>query len=188
MLLSLHGIWLFSTGCQMLCVNKGRDTLTFGMVLSFFREDLLLLLRQLGQREAHLVQSRVKAVHTWALVFVTAHVFPGCSFLGFPAYISFLELPWQICTPWVVQNNREIIYLFTVWRPGVQNLGVRRVGCFWKALGEGVFLVHGACQQPLALQLCRSRRGLCLHMAFFPLCPCPSVSPPLLRRTPVVSD
>ena len=67
----------------MLCVNKGRDTLTFGMVLSFFREDLLLLLRQLGQREAHLVQSRVKAVHTWALVFVTAHVFPGCRFWGF---------------------------------------------------------------------------------------------------------
>lgn len=117
----------------MLCVNKGRDTLKFGMVLSFFREGLLLLLRQLGQRETHLVQSRVKPVHTWALVFMMAHVFPGCSFLGFPAYISLPELPWQICTLWVVQDHREIIYLFTAWRPGVQNLGVLRVasGRFW---------------------------------------------------------
>ena len=67
----------------MLCVNKGRDTLKFGMVLSFFREGLLLLLRQLGQRETHLVQSRVKPVHTWALVFMTAHVFQGVVFWGF---------------------------------------------------------------------------------------------------------
>lgn len=38
---------------------------------------------------------------------MTAHAFPGCSFLGFPAYISFLELPWQICTPWVVHQQRD---------------------------------------------------------------------------------
>lgn len=165
-------------------MNKGRDTLKFGMVLSFFREGLLLLLRQLGQRETHLVQSRVKPVHTWALVFVTAHVFPGCSFLGFPAYISFPELPWQICIPWVVQDHREIIYRFTAWRPRVQNLGVLRVGCFWKVLGEGMFLARSACRQPL----CHSRCHVSLHVALFPSCPCPSVSPPLLRWTPVVSD
>ena len=60
-------------------------------------------------------------------------------------------------------TNRGIIYLFTVWRPGVQNLGVCRVGRFWKALGEGVFLALGACQQPLALQLCCSHRGVSSH-------------------------
>ena len=63
-LLSLYSIWLFLTKCQMLCVNKSRDTLKFGVVFSSFREDLLLLLRQLGQREIHLVQSGIKPVHT----------------------------------------------------------------------------------------------------------------------------
>lgn len=130
-----------------MCMNKSRDTLKFGMVFSFSREDLLLLLRQLGQGEIHLV--RIKLVHTWALVFVMACVFPGCSFLGFPAYISFLELPWQICTPCMVQNNRERISLLTVWRPGVQNLGVSRIGSFCKALREGVFLARGVGQQSL---------------------------------------
>lgn len=69
--------------------------------------------------------------------------------MGFSAYISFLELPWQICTPCVVQNKRERISLLTVWRPGVQNLGVSRVGSLCKALREGVFLAWGAGQQSL---------------------------------------
>ena len=76
--------------------------------------------------------------------------------MGFPAYISFPELPWQICIPWVVQDHREIIYRFTAWRPRVQNLGVLRVGCFWKVPGaEGLLRVVWR-QVPLILSLTRA--------------------------------